>query len=156
MTVTVRATGRPSDEVEAIHDAAERLVALWMRAYGSTEGRISPSQLRTLLAVGRCEPISVTALAGELEAMVSSVTRLCDRLVAAGYIERGASPTSRRQVVITLTTQGRRLLEEIRAQRLAELAAALARVDPADRNALLAGLTALERADTAARSRRRT
>jgi DNA-binding MarR family transcriptional regulator len=153
MTATVRATREPSDEVAAIHDAAARLVALWTRPYESAEGRVSPSQLRTLLAVGRCEPITVTALAGELEAMVSSVTRLCDRLVAAGYVDRGASPTSRREVMITLTRPGRRLLDEIRAQRLGELAAVLNRLRPRDREALLAGLTAFENAD-AARSRR--
>lgn len=154
MTATVRATREPSNEVEAIHDAAERLVALWTRAYESAEGRVSPSQLRTLLAVNRCGPITVTALAGELEAMVSSVTRLCDRLVAAGYVDRGTSPTSRREVMITLTKAGRRLLDEIRAHRLGELAAVLSRVPAADREALLAGLTAFENADGGPRSRR--
>jgi DNA-binding MarR family transcriptional regulator len=88
--------------------------------------------------------------------MVSSVTRLCDRLVAAGYVDRGASPTSRRQVMVTLTNDGRRLLEEIRAQRLGELAAVLSRVPAADREALLTGLTALQKADGSARSRRRS
>lgn len=154
MTATVRATREPSDEVEAIHDAAERLVALWTRAYESAEGRVSPSQLRTLLAIDRCEPITVTALAGELEAMVSSVTRLCDRLVAAGYVDRSASPTSRREVMITLSKAGRRLLDEIRAHRLGELAAVLGRIQAGDRAALLAGLTAFGDADGGPRSRR--
>lgn len=156
MTAVVRASTRPSGEVEAIHDAAESLAALWTRAYESAEGRVSPSQLRTLLAIARQEPITVTTLAGELQAMVSSVTRLCDRLVAAGYVERAASPTSRRQVLITLTRAGRRLLEEIRAYRLAELATALSRVRASDRDALLTGLTALRDADQPPRSRRRS
>ena len=86
--------------------------------------------------------------------MVSSVTRLCDRLVAAGYVDRGTSPTSRREVMITLTKAGRRLLDEIRAHRLGELAAVLSRVPAADREALLAGLTAFENADGGPRSRR--
>lgn len=154
MTATVRATREPSDEVEAIHNAAERLVALWTRAYESAEGRVSPSQLRTLLAVDRCEPVTVTALASELEAMVSSVTRLCDRLVAAGYVDRGTSPTSRREVMIRLTKAGRRLLDEIRAHRLGELAAVLGRLQPEEREALLAGLTAFGNADEGPRSRR--
>jgi DNA-binding MarR family transcriptional regulator len=155
MTATVRATREPSDEAEAIHDAAERLVAVWTRAHDSAEGRVSASQLRTLLAIARCEPIIVSALASELGAMVSSVTRLCDRLVAAGYVDRGTSPSSRRQVVITLTNAGRRLLDEIRAQRLSELAAILSRMPAADRQALLVGLTAFQNADSEPRSRRR-
>ena len=156
MTAAVRPSTRPSDEVEAIHDAAESLAALWTRAYESAEGRVSPSQLRTLLTIARHEPITVTALAGELQAMVSSVTRLCDRLVAAGYVDRAGSPTSRRQVLITLTQAGRRLLDEIRAHRLAELAAALSRLRASERDALLTGLTALRDADRPPRSRRRS
>ena len=149
MTITAHASHRAPNEAEAIHDAAERLAALWMRSYESSDGRVSPSQLRTLLLIDRAPaeaPLTVTRLADELGAMVSSASRLCDRLVAAGLIEREPSPHSRREVQLRLTVDGRRVVDTLRASRVAELRAVLRRMTKPERTALLEGLRAFRRA----------
>lgn len=137
-----------TDDVAAIHDAAEALAATWSRSYESAEGRISPSQLRALIAVDRAGSLTVSQLADDLGAIVSSASRLCDRLVAAGYLQRDHSPHSKRQVLVRLTGDGRRLLDEIRTHRLGSLHAVLRRMAKSERQALLRGLRAWERAQT--------
>ncbi|MDQ1540452.1 MAG: hypothetical protein QOH29_1178 [Actinomycetota bacterium] len=151
MVAAARDTAHAADEVLAIHDAAERLAATWTRSYESAEGRVSASQLRALMAVHRAGDLSVTQLADELGAMVSSASRLCDRLVAAGYLVRDQNPHSRRQILVRVTSDGRRLLAEIRRFRLRELRTILGRMPKADRQALLRGLRAWDRADGGSR-----
>lgn len=154
MTITAHANRQEPDEAETIHDAAERLAVLWLRSYESPDGRVSPSQLRTLLLVEQAEaavPLSVSRLAEELGAMVSSASRLCDRLVAAGLLEREPSPQSRREIRLHLTGAGRRLVEELRARRVHELRTLLHHMSSAERTALLDGLRGLRRAADAAR-----
>ncbi|MGH8888897.1 MAG: hypothetical protein ACRDV3_03955, partial [Acidothermaceae bacterium] len=64
-------------EVAAIHDAAEALVATWAHSYESAEGRVSTSQLRAIIAIDRAGCLTVSQLADDLGAMVSSASRLC-------------------------------------------------------------------------------
>ena len=53
--------------------------------------------------------------AGELSHQIAltsgGITRLVDRLVAAGHVERRTSPTDRRSQLVTLTDGGRETLE---------------------------------------------
>jgi DNA-binding MarR family transcriptional regulator len=147
MITVARDVHEPADEVSAIHDAADSLVATWARSYETAEGQVSTSQLRALIAVDRTPSLTVSQLADDLGAMVSSASRLCDRLVAAGYLVRDQSPHSRRQVQLRVTRDGQRLLGEIRSQRLRELRGILARMTKGDRQALLRGLRAWNQAE---------
>ena len=79
--------------------------------------------------------------------MVSSASRLCDRLVAAGLVERRASPENRRVTFIRLTTSGTQLLAGMREARLAELSTLMNGMSAAERDGLLRGLRALREAD---------
>ncbi len=51
--------------------------------------------------------------------LVPDVSRLIDRLVAAGHIERSPSPADRRVVLIKLTPQGHDVVEELHPDLLA-------------------------------------
>ena len=73
-------------------------------------------------------------------------SHLCDRLIAAGMLDREPSPTDRREVCLTLTAAGRDLLADVRADRLRRLADVLAAMTPAGRDALLKGLREFGRA----------
>jgi DNA-binding MarR family transcriptional regulator len=118
-----------------------------LRSRTSTDGRLSPSQLRALILIDEAGLLPVTQLAEEMGAMVSSASRLCDRLVAAGLVERRASEASRRVTFIRLTTTGTRLLAGMRDARLAELSSLMHGMSAAERDGLLRGLLALREAD---------
>jgi DNA-binding MarR family transcriptional regulator len=105
---------------------AESFVLAWSSMPTELPEKISASQLRALTAIRRAEAITVSDLAQTLSALPSSATRLCDRLIAAGYIERGPHPTNRRFHVVALTGNGHRLLEALDRHREQTLAAVMA------------------------------
>jgi DNA-binding MarR family transcriptional regulator len=77
---------------------------------------LTPSQAEVLRVVGDAAPIGLSAL-GELLVCESgtSPSRLVDRLVAVGLVERRTADHDRRAVVLALTAEGRRLEGEVRA-----------------------------------------
>jgi DNA-binding MarR family transcriptional regulator len=90
--------------------------------------------------VERHQEVNLHRLAGALGAIPSSTSRLCDRLQAAGLLDRNISRSDRRAVVLSLTGDGRRLLAAMRAERRADLARVLAAMTDQARAELLAGL----------------
>jgi hypothetical protein len=72
----------------AIDDAAQALLLAWDVAREQVTPRLSSVQLSALLAVERSEGLNLGGLAAELAMLLSSASRLCDRLVASGMVER--------------------------------------------------------------------
>jgi DNA-binding MarR family transcriptional regulator len=138
----------PADVAASVEAAAESLLIIWDRGLDGIRPRVSASQLRALLVVDRHQPINLGGLAEELGAIPSSASRLCDRLEAAGLVVRRISPEDRREIALSLTVEGTRLLEELRAARRAELSEVLATMTPASRAALLTGLRGFQHAAT--------
>jgi DNA-binding MarR family transcriptional regulator len=124
----------------AVDDAAHVLLAVWDSARERASSRLSGSQLSALLAVERDEGVNLRGLAGQLRMILSSASRLCDRLVAAGLLERVPGRSDRREIALHLTVSARQLLQELRTARQAALDEALVRMTPAGRAALLRGL----------------
>jgi DNA-binding MarR family transcriptional regulator len=71
------------------------------------------------------------------------VTRLADRLVAAGHIVRGTDPGNRTVVTLELTGSGRDLVAQVMQWRRRELTRILGRLAPEDRDTLTASLRLL-------------
>jgi DNA-binding MarR family transcriptional regulator len=140
MTLIRQSHQPPAEAAASIEAAAEPLVIIWDRCLDRIRPRVSASQLRALLVVDRHQPINLGGLADELGAIPSSASRLCDRLEAAGLVNRQTSLDDRREVALSLTAAGRRLLDDLREARRAELAEVLTAMTPAARSALLAGL----------------
>jgi DNA-binding MarR family transcriptional regulator len=84
-------------------------------------------QADALAVIGQAGPLSLTELGELLIAEAGHPSRLVDRLVEAGLVERRAGVEDRRQVELSLTPKGRELesrVEEARAS-LFELARTL-------------------------------
>ena len=139
----------------ALDDAAPALLACWDAAREQSTPRLSSPQLSALLVVELNEGINLRTLAGRLRMILSSASRLCDRLVAArreisqhpsrlvaaGLVERVPGRLDRREIALHLTPSSRQLLADLRASRLSMLGAVLDRMSPAGRDALVRGLT---------------
>lgn len=138
---------RPEQVSEDVCAASELLEVLWGRGQeAAARGVVSPSQLRALLVIEQQEGSNLRSLGEALGSRAPSVSRLCDRMEAMGLVQRDPSPTSRREVELRLTLQGRELLEEYRAIRTRELTAVLERMQPSDVAALAVGLAAFRSA----------
>ncbi|WP_033213483.1 MarR family winged helix-turn-helix transcriptional regulator [Kitasatospora phosalacinea] len=97
---------------------------------------LSSSQAKALKAV--LEPVPMRALAGRLGCDASNVTGIVDRLEALGYAHREAAAADRRVKIVTITDQGRDVLDRIRAD-MTRAHAAFDSLDP-DQRAALSGL----------------
>jgi DNA-binding MarR family transcriptional regulator len=81
--------------------------------------------------------LTMTRLGTEIALTSGGVTRLVDRLVDAGYVERQACPTDRRSVFVALTPRGAAKVDEAAAaHRQALERDLLGRLEPEDRCAL--------------------
>src|SRR4029450_5014967 len=116
-----------------VDDAAQALLAAWDTAREQATPRLSWPQLSALLVVERAEGINLRGLAGELKMILSSASRLCDRLVAAGLVERVPGRADRGEIAVYLTAASRLLRDDLRAPRRGMLAAVLERMSPAGR-----------------------
>jgi len=125
----------------AIDDAAQTLLVAFDIAREQVTPRLSWPQLNALLAVERAEGINLGGLAAELKMLLSSASRLCDRLVASGLVERVPGRADRREIALYLTPSSRTLLGELRSIRRHALAGVLERMSASGRAALLRGLT---------------
>src|SRR4051794_41830246 len=80
-----------------------------VRASGELGG-LSPVQLRALTALRQLAEANLVQLAEEMGVTVSTTSRLVDRLVSADWVHRTSSPHNRREIRLTLTESGKRLL----------------------------------------------
>ena len=136
----MQASPSPADAATALVAVAPALVLCWARAEAGIEPQVPPSQLRALLALDRYGPLNLVGLAQELGALPSSASRLCDRLEAAGLLRRGVNEASRREIEVSLSRDGRALLDRLATSRRNQLGIVLEAMTPADRTALMTGL----------------
>lgn len=129
---------RPSRQDTTVIDSlmalSRAMVAVTTRSLSAAETDVTLTQYRTLIVLASRGPQRVADLAQELAVLPSTVTRLCDRLVARGLVARQPGETDRRVVWVGLTSVGQHLVGEVMAARramLAELLATVSLEDPA-------------------------
>jgi DNA-binding MarR family transcriptional regulator len=96
-------------------------------------GGPSPVQLRALTALRQLGEANLAQLSDEMGVTVSTTSRLVDRLVGADWVHREPSPNNRREISLTLTPTGKRLLTRYDDRRVELLRECLRRL-PADRH----------------------
>jgi MarR family transcriptional regulator, organic hydroperoxide resistance regulator len=98
--------------VKAGHRELDRRISDLMRPLG-----VTAPQADALYVIGKAQPLSLKELGELLIAEAGHPSRLVDRLVAAGWVERAPSDEDRRRLVLALTPAGKRLLKKIQARR---------------------------------------
>jgi DNA-binding MarR family transcriptional regulator len=98
--------------IKAAQRELERRMNDAMRPLGLTA-----AQADALLVIGQTEPTSLKALGDLLIAEAGHPSRLVDRLVEAGLVERRAAGDDRRRIDLSLTARGRRLVKRVETAR---------------------------------------
>jgi DNA-binding MarR family transcriptional regulator len=119
------------------------LVGVAAQSLAATEDRITLVQYRALVALSVSGPQNVSALAEALGIHGSTATRLCDRLIANGFIDRAASKRSRREVILALSEKGRALVRAETARRRRAIRGMVGRLDGATQRQLVEVFDAL-------------
>ncbi len=138
-----RQNGSSELEVSSAESGLTVLVDLCERAVEDIGASVSPVQLRALLVLDQAGSLNLNGLAHTLAASASAVSRLLDRMQAAGLVTRRRAVTSRREVLVVPTESGRRLATWVRSRRRAAIATLLERMSSDGREALARGLAEL-------------
>ena len=109
-------------------------------------GGVSMVQLRALTALRQRGAANLAQLAEEMGVTVSTGSRLVDRLVAADWVHRAASARNRREISLTLTDGGKRMLRRYDARRVELLRECLERLPAERQEAVLGALADLAQA----------
>jgi len=122
-----------ADAVAALELMTRALVGLTLQSLQALDGEVSVPQFRLLLVLSGLGRVPSSRIAAELGMSPGSVTRLADRLEAAGLLTRGADPRSRSIVTLEVTPAGIDLVARVVERRHVLLAAVLDRMDPGER-----------------------
>lgn len=106
---------------------------------------VTLAQFRALVLVDTSGELTAGRLAELLGVDPSTTTRLCDRLIAKGLIDRGTRD-NRREVCITVTEAGAALVADATAKRRTEIREILRKLPGPDRARLADGLRAFREA----------
>ncbi|MGP3998862.1 MarR family winged helix-turn-helix transcriptional regulator [Streptomyces sp. 8N706] len=141
---------RGPDDVDAVTravlTASRLLVAVSARSLAAVEERVTLPQFRLLVVLATQGAAKLVVLAERLGVNPSTAMRMTDRLIAAGLADRQVNPGNRRENLLQLTPEGRRIVEQVTAHRREEIATIVARMDPTQRGALVDALTAFTEA----------
>lgn len=128
--------------VEATLTASRALLGVVARSVAPALEVVSLPQFRVLVLLSTEVHTRVGALAEQMGINPSTFSRSVDRMVAGGWVVRSENPEDRREVLLELTDEGRRLVESVTNRRRDEIRTVLARMSPEGRRELTAGLRA--------------
>lgn len=111
-----------------------RAVDLYSHRLRSEYGVTAP-QLVCLTRVVESQPTTIKRLAAEVNLSASTIVGIMDRLEAKGWAVRERSTQDRRQVMLTATETGAKLVAETPSPIQDRLAAAMFRLPPEERAA---------------------
>ena len=131
-----------SREVEAVMGAADTLMRVVARSVAEVEDIVNTPQLRVLVLIHTRGPQNLGGVAAELGVHASNATRICDRLVAAGLVQRREDPADRRYIRLELTKEGKELVDTVLGHRRQAIAQVISRMPAGRRPALAAALEA--------------
>ena len=118
-----------------------RTVAADMRR---SPGAIAPAQMGSLMHVA-AGPCTMSSLARHLAVSLPTISRSVDMLVRRGWLERWVDKHDRRQTMVRLTPQGRRVLADIKKRTEQLVRRSLEPLTAAEREQVVGATRALSR-----------
>jgi len=135
----------PNDEevIGAIILASRAMVAIAVRSLAGNSDEVTLPQYRTLVVLAYEGPRRLADLAEALNVSPSTATRMCDRLVRKDLVSRTRDELDRREVKLTITPAGRKIVADVIERRRAEVRDMLEAIPVPLRRQLVSSLTLL-------------
>ena len=108
-----RGRGVSNDQVDAVMRASRALVGITAASIADVDDRVTVPQLRVMMMIATRGAMNLVAVAAGLEVSAPNASRICDRLLKAGMLDRTEDPHDRRHVTLTLTSAGEALVEQV-------------------------------------------
>jgi DNA-binding MarR family transcriptional regulator len=142
--------------LRVLMDAARVFAGITAESVAQVGESITLPQLRVLVLASSRPGSSISAVAEALDVHLSNATRICDRLVHAGLLERRESVADRRRVEVHLTPAGAAVVEAVAAHRRTAIHRLLRTMPSDDQRVLAAALGQFVTAATEDEERRRS
>lgn len=138
----VQQTGRVDldSATELLVTASRALVAISARSLARVEDQVTLPQYRALVVLAGWQGVRPVDLADALDVSPSTATRMCDRLVRKGLIDRIHRDSDRREVEVRLSGSGRALVNDVTSRRRRDLRRVLARIPDDEQRRLVEAL----------------
>ncbi len=130
-------------ELAVLQSATRVLTGIALRSLEVLDGAVTLPQFRLLAVLADLGQVRSAQVARALGLEASTVTRLADRMVAAGHVVRGSDPSHRGVVTLELTATGRQLADRVEAWRREELSRILRQLPVGQRDQVTAALRLL-------------
>ncbi|WP_396928618.1 MarR family transcriptional regulator [Mycolicibacterium sp.] len=132
--------GPSATDVDAVLRASRALVGIAAASIAEIAEVITVPQLRVLVMIDTHGPLNLASVAGGLEISPSNASRICDRLIKAGFLLRQDSAEDRRNISLSLTTEGRQLVRKMNRHRRRSITRVLRTMSAEERDAVIAAL----------------
>jgi DNA-binding MarR family transcriptional regulator len=130
------------DEIaEALPQRSAELSRLFLTRTTVCVSRTEVGVLRHL----RAGPRRITELAADERVTQPAITLLVNRLAERGWVERVPDPTDRRAVLVSLTSAGNEVFEQLRAEYRALLHEEMASLEDSEVETLAAAVAVLDK-----------
>ncbi len=136
----------PSDAdeaVDALMTMSKVLVGITASSLISTLDTVTLPQFRILVLLAGQERTRPSDLARQLSVQPSGITRMLDRLVAAGFVLRSLSDRNSREMDLALTVTGEALVADVLAQREDDLRHLVSDLTASEMSLVVSGLKLL-------------
>lgn len=102
-------------DIEELIDAlTENIKKLFFQEWINLDLKFSKSEIFTILLIDKSKEITMTELAENINAPMSTATGIADRLVKNHYLKRERSQEDRRIVVLRLTDKGSQMVKDLK------------------------------------------
>jgi DNA-binding MarR family transcriptional regulator len=102
-----------NDQVDAVMRASRALVGITAASIVEADDRVTLPQLRVMMMIATRGAMNLVAVAAGLDVSSPNASRICDRLLKAGMLDRTQDAQDRRHVTLTLTAEGEALIERL-------------------------------------------
>jgi DNA-binding MarR family transcriptional regulator len=134
--------GVAGPDLDAVMRASRVIAGIVAESVAQAGDVITMPQLRALVLVATRSDVNASAVAAALDVHPSNATRLLDRLVQGGLLDRREAATDRRNVELSLTEEGAGLVDSVMEHRRQAFERILNRMRPDERRRLGTALQA--------------
>lgn len=127
-------------QVDAVLRASRALVGIAAASIAEVDDKVTVPQLRVLVMIYTQGAMNLTRVAEGLEISPSNASRICDRLIRAGLLDRREASADRRHISLSLTEQGRQLVRKVTRHRRRAIERVLRVMSAKERTAVVAAL----------------
>jgi DNA-binding MarR family transcriptional regulator len=135
--------GVAGEHVEAVMRASRALVGISAASVAEVDDLVTVPQLRVMTMIATRGGVNLTSVAAGLNVSPSNASRICDRLLKIGMVDRREDPADRRHITLTLTSDGQALLDRVNRHRRTAIRRILRKMTPRQRDRLTAALNDL-------------